>query len=199
MASGTSDLQRDLGGAIMQSILGAVLTAGYSASIAMAVADSPNKDKITDSVAGGAPEVVLERGRDRRAVPEVRRPDHRRRAKLVSGRRPPGLPGGNRRDPPGRGDRPSSGSRRKATRLACIAEYAAEDAKRPRRGQRSRRRLSVSHETSASTDGAHPPTSRSRANPRATRIIPTTTPTKKQQASVPQVQAGKEPASARPR
>ena len=50
MASGTSDLQRDLGGAIMQSILGAVLTAGYSASIAMAVANSPNKDKVTDSV-----------------------------------------------------------------------------------------------------------------------------------------------------
>jgi MFS family permease len=50
MASGTSDLQRDLGGAIMQSILGAVLTAGYSASIAMAVANSPSKDKITDSV-----------------------------------------------------------------------------------------------------------------------------------------------------
>ena len=30
MASGTADLQRDLGGAIMQSILGAVLTAGYA-------------------------------------------------------------------------------------------------------------------------------------------------------------------------
>ena len=50
MASGTSDLQRDLGGAIMQSILGAVLTAGYSASIAMAIASAPNQDKITDSV-----------------------------------------------------------------------------------------------------------------------------------------------------
>ena len=50
MASGTSDLQRDLGGAIMQSILGAVLTAGYSASIAAAVANSPNQDKVTDGV-----------------------------------------------------------------------------------------------------------------------------------------------------
>ena len=30
MASGTADLQRDLGGAIMQSILGALLTAGYA-------------------------------------------------------------------------------------------------------------------------------------------------------------------------
>jgi DHA2 family multidrug resistance protein-like MFS transporter len=49
MASGTSDLQRDLGGAIMQSILGAVLTAGYSASIALAISNAPDKDKITDS------------------------------------------------------------------------------------------------------------------------------------------------------
>jgi EmrB/QacA subfamily drug resistance transporter len=32
MASGTADLQRDLGGAIMQSIFGALLTAGYAAA-----------------------------------------------------------------------------------------------------------------------------------------------------------------------
>jgi hypothetical protein len=32
MASGTADLQRDLGGAMMQSIFGALLTAGYAAS-----------------------------------------------------------------------------------------------------------------------------------------------------------------------
>jgi DHA2 family multidrug resistance protein-like MFS transporter len=50
MASGTADLQRDLGGAIMQSILGAVLTAGYAGAIASAVADSPDKDKITDNL-----------------------------------------------------------------------------------------------------------------------------------------------------
>ena len=50
MASGTSDLQRDLGGAIMQSLLGAVLTAGYAASISAAIASAPNKDKITDNV-----------------------------------------------------------------------------------------------------------------------------------------------------
>jgi MFS family permease len=49
MASGTSDLQRDLGGAIMQSILGAVLTAGYSASIAMAISNAPSKENISDS------------------------------------------------------------------------------------------------------------------------------------------------------
>ena len=50
MASGTADLQRDLGGAIMQSILGAVLTAGYAAAVSGAIAASPDKDKITDSV-----------------------------------------------------------------------------------------------------------------------------------------------------
>jgi MFS family permease len=48
MASGTADLQRDLGGAIMQSILGALLTAGYSSAVASAIAASPNKSQIND-------------------------------------------------------------------------------------------------------------------------------------------------------
>ena len=43
MASGTADLQRDLGGAIMQSIFGALLTAGYAAS-AGALISSSGKD-----------------------------------------------------------------------------------------------------------------------------------------------------------
>jgi MFS transporter, DHA2 family, multidrug resistance protein len=42
MASATADLQRDLGGAIMQSILGALLTAGYAAAAAAAVASAPH-------------------------------------------------------------------------------------------------------------------------------------------------------------
>ena len=50
MASGTADLQRDLGGAIMQSILGALLTAGYAAAAAAAIGASPNAQKVTDSV-----------------------------------------------------------------------------------------------------------------------------------------------------
>jgi DHA2 family multidrug resistance protein-like MFS transporter len=50
MASGTADLQRDLGGAIMQSIFGALLTAGYASAISSAIAASPNKDKVTDGV-----------------------------------------------------------------------------------------------------------------------------------------------------
>jgi hypothetical protein len=49
MASGTADLQRDLGGAIMQSILGALLTAGYAAAMATAIAAAPNGTKITNT------------------------------------------------------------------------------------------------------------------------------------------------------
>lgn len=41
MASGTSDLQRDLGGSIMQSVLGSILTAGYASAIAKSVASAP--------------------------------------------------------------------------------------------------------------------------------------------------------------
>ena len=40
MASGTADLQRDLGGALMTSIFGALLTAGYAASMGTAIAES---------------------------------------------------------------------------------------------------------------------------------------------------------------
>ena len=43
MASGTADLQRDLGGAIMQSIFGALLTAGY-ATAAGSLISSSGKD-----------------------------------------------------------------------------------------------------------------------------------------------------------
>ena len=65
MASGTADLQRDLGGAIMQSILGALLTAGYAAAVTAAIATAPNADKVTDSVAEPAHEVVRRRRADR--------------------------------------------------------------------------------------------------------------------------------------
>jgi hypothetical protein len=49
MASGTADLQRDLGGAIMQSIFGALLTAGYAAAVTTLIADSPDASQISDS------------------------------------------------------------------------------------------------------------------------------------------------------
>jgi len=47
MASGTADLQRDLGGAIMQSIFGALLTAGYASAVSSQIAASD--ESITDS------------------------------------------------------------------------------------------------------------------------------------------------------
>jgi EmrB/QacA subfamily drug resistance transporter len=61
MASGTADLQRDLGGAIMQSIFGALLTAGYAAAATAALAGVNNPDltasvqnQLTMSYAGAA-------------------------------------------------------------------------------------------------------------------------------------------------
>jgi DHA2 family multidrug resistance protein-like MFS transporter len=47
MASGTADLQRDLGGAVMQSIFGALLTAGYASAVAGQIEASDQS--ITDS------------------------------------------------------------------------------------------------------------------------------------------------------
>jgi hypothetical protein len=48
MASGTADLQRDLGGAIMQSIFGALLTAGYATAAAAAIAGA--SQSVSESV-----------------------------------------------------------------------------------------------------------------------------------------------------
>jgi MFS transporter, DHA2 family, multidrug resistance protein len=50
MASGTADLQRDLGGAIMQSIFGALLAAGYAAAAQAAITTSGYSQQISQSV-----------------------------------------------------------------------------------------------------------------------------------------------------
>lgn len=50
MASGTADLQRDLGGAIMQSILGALLTAGYASAMLTQIGSSSDASQVTASV-----------------------------------------------------------------------------------------------------------------------------------------------------
>ena len=52
LASATADLQRDLGGAIMQSILGALLAAGYAVAITAKIGSAPHKQQITASVQG---------------------------------------------------------------------------------------------------------------------------------------------------
>ena len=51
MASGTADLQRDLGGAIMQSIFGALLAMGFAAAMSAQIAASPNSAEITSTEA----------------------------------------------------------------------------------------------------------------------------------------------------
>jgi hypothetical protein len=50
MASGTADLQRDLGGAVMQSIFGALLTAGYASAFVSQIGES--NQTVSDNVAG---------------------------------------------------------------------------------------------------------------------------------------------------
>lgn len=50
MASATSDLQRDFGGSIMQSILGAILAAGFAASFRHQLVEAGAASKISDSV-----------------------------------------------------------------------------------------------------------------------------------------------------
>jgi MFS transporter, DHA2 family, multidrug resistance protein len=50
MASGTADLQRDLGGSVMQSIFGALLTAGYVSAASSLIASA--NTKISNNVAG---------------------------------------------------------------------------------------------------------------------------------------------------
>ncbi len=50
MASGTADLQRDLGGALMQSIFGALLAAGYATAMTTAVAGTGDSSQIPSTV-----------------------------------------------------------------------------------------------------------------------------------------------------
>lgn len=50
MASGTADLQRDLGGAIMQSVMGVLLIAGYASAFSASIAASPESKNVSDQV-----------------------------------------------------------------------------------------------------------------------------------------------------
>lgn len=49
MASGTTDLQRDLGGSIMQAVMGTMLTLGYAKSLTAAIGSSPDASDVTAS------------------------------------------------------------------------------------------------------------------------------------------------------
>jgi hypothetical protein len=50
MASATSDLQRDLGGSIMQAFLGAILAAGFAAAFGRQIAASSEASTVSDTV-----------------------------------------------------------------------------------------------------------------------------------------------------
>jgi MFS transporter, DHA2 family, multidrug resistance protein len=52
MASGTADLQRDPGGAMFNSLFGALLAAGYTAAMATAIASQPDASQVPASVTG---------------------------------------------------------------------------------------------------------------------------------------------------
>ena len=94
MASGTADLQRDLGGALMTSVFGALLTAGYASAMGVGAAGHERHREHP----GPAPAVLRERGGPRRQQPGPGRADHGGRAVVVPRRRPVGV---RRRD--GRG------------------------------------------------------------------------------------------------
>jgi DHA2 family multidrug resistance protein-like MFS transporter len=49
MASGTADLQRDLGGALMTSLLGALLASGYASAMMASIGTSPEASTVTEA------------------------------------------------------------------------------------------------------------------------------------------------------
>jgi DHA2 family multidrug resistance protein-like MFS transporter len=80
MASGTADLQRDLGGALMQSIFGALLTAGYASAANAAISSSPNASSVTASTQAqltksfaGAEQVAAQYPKDSQAIIQAAR------------------------------------------------------------------------------------------------------------------------------
>ena len=91
MASGTADLQRDLGGALMTSIFGALLTAGYASAMGTAIASSGQARHRQH--AGHASALLRERRGPRRSASAVREPDHGGRPVVVPQRGPVGVPG----------------------------------------------------------------------------------------------------------
>ena len=99
MASGTADLQRDLGGAVMQSIFGALLTAGYAAAAAGLLAGAPPNPRPDGQRREHAHDVLRGCGRRRGAVPGVQHRDHPGRQGVVPGGRPVGVPGRHRGGP----------------------------------------------------------------------------------------------------
>ena len=128
MASGTADLQRDLGGALMTSAFGALLTAGYAS--AMGAGDRRLREERHGQHPGPAPALVRKRRGPRRKASAVRGSDHRRRPAVVPRRRPLGVHSGHGR-----------GADRDVARLLRLSEEGrggGAPCRVPRRGRRDR-------------------------------------------------------------
>ena len=168
MASATADLQRDLGGAIMQSILGALLTAGYAAAFAKLIAGSSERS-VSTNVQSAAHEVVLQRGEHRRAVPAVLEADHRRRTDVVHRRRRLGLRRGAGRDRPRRRARvlhvPEARRRARAPRRVPLRGHRAA----PRSPHPGDLTQSISVRVRPQWPGSATPTSRRNGGPPTSR------------------------------
>ena len=91
MASGTADLQRDLGGALMQSIFGALLAAGYASAMTAAIGSSPDAKEVTNTTKTELTKSFSSAADNRPAVPAVREPDHCCREELLPEGRPVGV------------------------------------------------------------------------------------------------------------
>ena len=93
MASGTADLQRDLGGAIMQSIFGALLTAGYASAMATRSRERARTSQTARraSSRSHSPGPRPSPSNTRSTQTRSRQPRRRRSCRAISGRTPPGL------------------------------------------------------------------------------------------------------------
>ena len=153
MASGTADLQRDLGGAIMQSIFGALLTAGYASAVGGG--DRRGAERLKGHRQRPEPTHQVLRGRRgcRATVPPVLEHHHRRREVVVPSGRRVGLHRRHRCDPARRGDRllplpaqgaggatapavPRAGRSAARTRVTFLSLERDEDILQAARGQR---------------------------------------------------------------
>ena len=132
MASGTADLQRDLGGAIMQSILGALLTAGYAVAIAKDIAAAPNKSHISASVENQLTKSFSSAESVAKQYPHYAGADHRSREVLVPLGRELGLRGRDHRRRCSARRSSSSCSPARTRRSACSPNTRGSTARRGR-------------------------------------------------------------------
>ena len=140
MASGTADLQRDLGGAIMQSILGALLTAGYAAAAAAAIGASPNAQQVTDSVSAELTKSFASAEAVAQQYPQYASQITAAAKTVVPPGGRLGVHGGDRGDPPRGGARvlPLPEERRRATAPRRVPRHGHDKRDRSDRGGHDR-------------------------------------------------------------